>query len=112
MPNDVSLLKKYIEQYGLDDDSLLFKASRQIVWSYGKQAGNLAGLKIYEMQEERSIKGIWTHLFRKSRAKQMLVDGASIELVKLKLRRSMSDVTWRYTRPDINALLSWEVHRY
>ena len=113
LPNDVSLLEKYIKKYCLNDDSLLFNnVSRQIIWSYGKQAGNLAGLKIYEMQDERSIKGIWTHLFRKSRAKQMLLDGASIELVKLKLRHSMNDATWRYTRPDINALLSWETKTY
>jgi len=112
LPNDSNLLTKYIQQYKLGKNDYLFKTTRQTVWKYGKKAGKKARLNIFEMQEERAIHGVWTHLFRKSRAKQMLQDGASEELVKLKLRHSMSDVTWRYIRPDINTLRAWEDTTY
>jgi len=57
------------------------------------QVGIISELKICEMQEEISINGIWTHLFRNSRTKQKLADDTSIELVKLQLKHLMNDAT-------------------
>jgi hypothetical protein len=39
-------------------------------------------------------------------------DGADEELVMLKLRHSFSNVTFRYTKPDINYLKAWESKKY
>ncbi len=91
----------------------LFDISRQTVWSYGKRAGNLANLEIFEDQDKREIEGVWTHLFRKSYAKMMYNAGASVVLIDVKLRHShkspsMADSTFTYIKPDINALIEWE----
>ncbi len=91
----------------------LFDITRQTVWTYGKKAGKLAGLNIFEDQEKREIEGVWTHLFRKSYAKMMYEAGASVVLIDVKLRHShkspsMADSTFTYIKPDINALIEWE----
>jgi len=88
-------------------DGHLFSHNRQLMWSYVKKACNLAGLQIMEQQEHRKIKGGWTHLIRKSRAKLMLSLGAEIVLIKLKLRHKFN-TTERYLMPDINSLIEWE----
>ena len=85
----------------------IFPWSRQLIWSYYKKAGKFAQLNIAEQQDERTIKGVWTHLLRKSYAKWMLDKGAKEVLIKVKLRHKFT-ITERYTRPDINALLQWE----
>jgi len=94
-------------------DEKLFDITRQTVWDYGKKAGNLAGLNIFEDQDQREINGVWTHLFRKSYAKMMYNAGASVVLIDVKLRHShkspsMADSTFTYIKPDINALVQWE----
>jgi len=91
----------------------LFDISRQTVWSYGKKAGKLADLDIFEDQDKREINGVWTHLFRKSYAKMMYNAGANVVLIDVKLRHShkspsMADSTFTYIKPDINALIEWE----
>lgn len=104
----------------------LFKTNRFTLWSYAKQAGKLAGLNVFEQQDERLIEGVWTHLFRKSRAQQMMLDKSEgeaseyvFELVKIKLRHSAKarDVTFRYTNKigqklGLNDLLEWEKKHY
>jgi len=87
--------------------------SRQTLWKYGKKAGFIAGLEVFEEQEKRSIQGVWTHLFRKSYGKWMRSKGAPIELVAVKLRHKLGGgrtgpITFTYTKPDINAVLAWE----
>jgi len=67
-------------------------------------AAILANLNIFEQQDEKSIDGFWNHLFRKCRTKQMRRYGVDEELVMLKLKHSFSNITFRYTKPDINYL--------
>jgi len=95
------------------DQTKLFDISRVTAWHYGKEAGKLAGLNIYERQEQKEIEGVWTHLFRKSFAKMMYKGGASGALIDVKLRhrhktKDMAESTWTYIKPDINELIFWE----
>jgi integrase len=104
----------------------IFKGNRITLWSYAKRAGEHAGLNVFEQQDERLITGVWTHLFRKSRAQQMMLDKSDSEssdyvweLVKIKLRHSAKgrDVTFRYTNKigqklGLNDLLEWEQKHY
>lgn len=113
LPTDIPLLRKFLDKY--EDNSKLFPTNRQNVWRYAKDAGRLAGLDIFEEHDNHSVEGIWTHLFRKSCAKNMRNKGASIELVALKLRHRLGSgnagggrVTYVYTMPDFNTLLQWE----
>jgi len=88
-------------------NQVLFPFTRQLIWSYVKKAAKMAGLELGEQQDERFIEGAWTHLIRKSWAKRMIELGASEVMVKVKLRHTLN-VTERYTKPDINALIKWE----
>ena len=68
----------------------------------------LAGLNIYEAQQEREIANVWTHLLRKSCSKRMQYLGASRELRMRKLRHSFRDAHDAYDVVDLNTLLDWE----
>ena len=112
LPNDTVMLSNYIKKYYLKKDDFLFNCTRQTSRKYGKIVANMAELNIFEQQDEKSIDGFQNHLLRKCRAKQMRRDGADEELVMLKLRHSFSNVTFRYTKPDINYLKVWESKKY
>ncbi len=86
----------------------LFNCTRQTVWKYAKLAGKLAMLEIAEEQKERSIEGIWTHIFRKSYSKWMQSKGASRELRMAKLRHAFKDAHDAYDAVDLNTLKAWE----
>lgn len=86
----------------------LFNTSRQVIAEYYKSAGYMANLDIFEMQTEREIHGVWTHLLRKSYSKWMQENGASRELRMVKLRHANKDAHDAYDRPDINAVLIFE----
>jgi integrase len=125
-PNYSYSLRSYFK--GKDQTKPLFSTNRITLWDYAKKAGRLvAGLDVFEQQDERLIQGVWTHLFRKSRAQQMMIDGKEAgedsdfvyELVKVKLRHSSKgrDVTIRYTNKigqklGLNDLLEWEKKHY
>ncbi len=106
LPYDVPMLEKQMSNLSKDD--YLFKANRHIVWQYGKDAGNLAGLNIGEIQGKKTIDGVWNHLMRKSCSKRMRELGASKELAMVKLRHVNKDSHDAYDRPDLNALLMFE----
>ena len=103
-PVIVEELKDYLK----DKSGPLFHCSRVTAWKYAKLAGNLAGLKVYEEQKQRSIEGVWTHLFRKSYAKLMESKGATPSLIMLKGRWSPREMYQTYTKPSLNALIEWE----
>ena len=93
-------------------DGKLFNCTRQTVWKYGKEAGIIAGLNIAEEQKEKSIKGIWTHIFRKSYSKFMQSKGATRGLRMCKLRHTFKDAHDAYDAADINALRIWEKNAF
>jgi integrase len=124
-PHYTDSLRSYLK--GKDPTKPLFSTNRITLWDYAKKAGRLvAGLDVFEEQQERMIQGIWTHLFRKSRAQQMMRDigpdekeSFVYELVKVKLRhaREARDVTQRYSniigqKLGLNDLLEWEKKHY
>lgn len=107
LARDIPTLAKYTENLS-DCDKVFPRISRMTAWQYAKNAGIMAGLPIFEQQEERKVDGVWTHLFRKSRAKIMEDLGAKESLISRKLRHSAKNVTQVYTKVDLNAVLEWE----
>jgi integrase len=89
-------------------DKPLFQFGRITAWKYYKQAGVKANLEIRELQKERSIEGVWTHLLRKSYLKFMRNNGASVELCEVKARHIERHSIDHYLRPDIESLKIWE----
>jgi len=106
LPYQINSLEKFLDQFS--DSDLLFPTTRMTMWKYYRNAGRLAGLNIFESQDQRNISNVWTHLLRKSCAKRMEDLGAKESLIARKLRHSTGTVTQRYTKVDINALLDWE----
>jgi len=106
LPYHVSWFERMLQDIKPQDK--VFPISRMTVWQYFKNASIMAGLPIAEEQQERSISGVWTHLFRKSCSKRMATLGASRELRMRKLRHSFRDAHDTYDAVDINALLDWE----
>lgn len=105
-PFQINSLEKFLDQYS--DNDRLFPTTRMTVWKYYRNAGRLAGLNIFESQDQRDINNVWTHMLRKSWSKLMENLGAKESLIARKLRHSPRSVTQRYTKVDINALLDWE----
>lgn len=112
-PRLVPDLQLYCEQ--LLDDDLLFPGSRQSYWNWGKAAGKLAGLNIFQQKDERVFKGVFNHLFRQLCSKRTTRDAKDDpfqeQLVDTKMRHHM-DLRSIYNRPDINYLLAWEQRKY
>jgi len=104
-PPIIKDLKSYFSLHSVDQ---LFKCSRQTAWKYAKEAGEIAGLKIYDELEERSIAGVYTHIFRKSYAKFMENEGANPSLIMIKGRWKPSAMYQTYTKPSIMTLIAWE----
>lgn len=110
LPYDIPMMEKQLEPLSKTD--FVFNADRHIVWQYAKNAGNLAGLNIGEIQTRKTIDGVWNHLMRKSCSKRMRELGASRELAMVKLRHVNIGSHDTYDRPDLNALLNWELQMF
>jgi len=89
-------------------DLPLFRIGQTAAWTYCKQGGELANLNIFEELENRSIEGMFTHIFRKSYAKFMEENGATPSLIMLKGRWKPRAVYQFYTKPSLMNLLNWE----
>lgn len=100
----------------LKDEDLLFPVSRQRLFKWSKKAGEYAGIMIFQEKDEKTIKGIFLHLFRALCSKRMKIDAKDDphvdELIAKKLRHAVTFVTQRYTKIDINYLLNWETKTY
>ena len=110
LPYDIPMMEKQLDPLSKND--FVFNADRHIVWQYAKNAGNLAGLNIGEIQTRKTIDGVWNHLMRKSCSKRMRELGASRELAMVKLRHVNIGSHDTYDRPDLNALLNWELEHF
>jgi integrase len=112
-PRLVNKLHTYCE--ALDDNGLLWPTTRQSFWTWGKKAGRIANINIFQQKDERKIEGIFLHLFRalcsKRTTRDAKEDPYSDQLVQAKLRHSIT-VTDRYTKVDINYLINWERKKY
>jgi len=111
------LIPKLLEYCGkMNEDGLLFPVSRQRLFKWSKKAGENAGLRIFQDKEEKTIKGVFLHLFRALCSKRMKVDAQNDphvdELIAKKLRHAVTFVTQRYTKIDLNYLLNWEAKTY
>lgn len=110
LPYDIAMLETHMNNLSKDDN--LFTMNRHIMWQYAKDAGRLAGLPISEIQNIKTIDGVWTHLMRKSCSKRMRDLGATRELAMVKLRHVNHDAHDTYDRPDLNMLLDWELDHF
>ena len=105
LKKDIPLLQDYFKTLNRD---IVFPTSRQTAWVVSKELARLAGLHLFEQQEDRAINGAWTHLFRKSRAKLMEDLDCKRSLIQTKLRHAFKESLDTYLKKDINALLFWE----
>ena len=100
----------------LKNDELLFPISRQSLWVWADKAGQNAGINIFQKKEERLIIGMFVHFFRALCSKRVKSDAKDDrfrdELVACKLRHAYQVMADRYTKIDINYLLSWETKTY
>jgi integrase len=110
LPYDIPMMEKQLAS--LSNHDKIFPANRHIMWQYAKDAGNLAGLDIGEIQRVKTIDGVWTHLMRKSCSKRMRELGANRELRMLKLRHVFQNSHDTYDAPDLNELLNWEAKHF
>lgn len=106
LPYRIKPLEQFFANYSKTEK--LFRISRMTLWRYAKQAGMMAGIGIFEVQNQRTIEGLWTHAFRKACSKRMRDYGADRELRMLKLRHAFKDAHDAYDNYDLNALLRWE----
>ena len=106
LPYDIYPLEKHFATKSKKDKA--FPVGRHLLWDYSKDAGRLAGLNIGEVQKQKVVDGMWTHLFRKSCSKRMKALGASRELRMAKLRHVFKDAHDAYDNEDIQAVLGWE----
>lgn len=100
----------------LKDDDLLFPTTRVSMWRWGKKAGELAGIRIFQQKKDKRIEGIFLHLFRALCSKRTTADAWSDKykdaIVQRKMRHSYKVVTDRYTEITIGYLVSWERRTY
>lgn len=100
----------------IKDEDFLFPVHRSTLWKWGKRAGILAGINIFQVKKSREIDGVFLHLFRALCSKRMMLDATNDpfrdQLVAQKLRHSFATVTDRYTKIDINYLWNWEEKTY
>lgn len=106
LPYDVKPFERFTNKFS--ENERLFPTTRSTMWRYYKNASILGGIKIFEAKDEINIEGAWTHLLRSSCAKMYDGLGASHALVQRKLRHSARDVTDRYTKVDLQAVLDFE----
>lgn len=107
---------QFIQEEDLPKNHYLFTSpsfpkqeiSRDWIWKHIKEAGNLCSFDIFAERKVRVIKGFYTHLFRRSRAIQMDLDGAPLGVISKKLRHMDIKTTSTYIRSSIADLQKWE----
>lgn len=110
LPYDVKPFERFLSKYS--DNDRLFSVTRSTLWRYAKNASILGGMNIFEAKDEIEITGAWTHLLRSSCAKMYEDAGAKHSIVQKKLRHSGRDVTDRYTKVDMQALLDFDEEHF
>lgn len=106
LPYDVKSIERFLNKFS--DSDQLFPITRSTAWRYYKNASRLGGMNIFESKDEIEISGAWTHLLRSSCSKMYEDLGAKHSIVQKKLRHGGKDVTDRYTKVDLQAVLDFE----
>ncbi len=110
---DAEKLRVYFKEQGLGPGDIPFPFYQQILRKYFKEAGQLAGLKIFTAKESRMIYNLYPYILRESRSKIMEDMGAKSSIVSAKLRHSRgSNLLLRYQWQDLNAVKTWELANY
>ena len=106
LPYDAKRIEKFLSKFS--ESERPFPTTRQTMWRYYKNASILGGIRLFEAKDKVNIEGAWTHLLRSSCAKMYEDLGAKHGIVQRKLRHSPRDVTDRYTKTDLQAVLDFE----
>lgn len=109
-------LHKFIQEEKLQSWQYLFRSpsfpkqsiSDHWVWEWTREVGRLCDFKIFAERKHRIIKDVYTHLFRRSRAIQMDIDGATLGTISRKLRHMDVKTTTTYIQSSISDLQKWE----
>ena len=110
LPYDVKPIERFLYKYS--DCEQLFPVTRSTLWRYSKNASILGGMNIFEAKDEIEINGAWTHLLRSSCSKMYDDAGAKHSIVQKKLRHGGKDVTDRYTKVDLQAVLDFDEEHF
>jgi len=113
-PNLIGELKTYLKDK--QDDEYIFlsrrngrRLTRQIIWTYFKEAGKLSNLELFKAREKRNVDEMITQFFRESHKQYMLREGADPNLVDLKIRKFSHTNYGNYTLKDLK---KWEKLHY
>lgn len=111
-PNLLGEIQNHVKN--LNDDDYLFTSqknhkplTRQIIWTYAKNAGEKANVSLFKSTKEMKREGMLPSLFRDSYERHMLKQGADPDLVDLKLRRFSNN---NYGDNTLEDLKHWEKH--
>lgn len=113
-------IENFIKKRNIDSKDYLFASpsfphqpiGRKWIWQYLVEAGKLCNLNILARYKKKRIKNVYTHLIRKSKAKQMLKDGFEIGEVAAKLRHLDIKVTTTYVKAEHEDLVKKEREIY
>ncbi|MCH7560393.1 MAG: tyrosine-type recombinase/integrase [Thaumarchaeota archaeon] len=111
-PNLLGEIQNYIKDLNNDDNLFVSQKNRkpitrQIVWTYAKNAGEKANVSLFKPTKETKREGMLPSLFRDSYERHMLKQGADPDLVDLKLRRFSDN---NYGDNTLEDLKHWEKH--
>ena len=83
--------------------------ARQTVWKWLKDAGKALGLKALITPQTETHEKTVTHIFRKSKGKDMIFnDKAPLNIVQGKLRHNNLTTTSEYLKVKLEAVQEWE----
>jgi len=119
-PRVMKLISNYRDEVNIKGENYLFKSPsypKQPIdysWIYRRfvELGKLCNLKIFARYEIRRTKNIYTHIFRKSKAKQMDLDRFPIGVISAKLRHADITITTEYLKADLQDLKKVEGDLY
>ena len=87
---------------GMPKEKRFFKVSRQQVWRWAKEIGDIAKISLYH--EVKDTTNVTVHTLRHSRALHFLEKDQPINIVQKKLRHRSLQATTTYTNVNINKI--------
>lgn len=119
-PTTMKMIEEYRDKFHIKNPNYLFKSPsfpKQPIgyhWIYDRfvELGKMCDFKIFARYEIRRIKNVYTHLFRKSKAKQMDLDHFPVGVISAKLRHADITITTEYLKADLQDLKKVEGDLY
>jgi len=109
-PPAIPHLKKFFLSF--KDNAILFPMDRSRAWQITKETGRIAGIKYFEIMENKEIDGLYTYVFKHAYEQRMEELNCKGTLISMKLRhrpqgKHGQQVTERYGM-RWRRLMNWE----